>query len=120
MATGEITHIEFPADDLDRAKRFYEAVAGWQFSEMEGFPGYWLFRTAEGSGGGLGRRGESVGNVIRDYITVTKLEDAVRAAEQNGGKVVTPPSEIPGMGRWAAVLDSEGNEIGLWEDTPKA
>ncbi len=97
MATGEITHIEFPADDLDRAKRFYEAVAGWQFSEMEGFPGYWLFRTAEGSGGGLGRRGESVGNVIRDYITVTKLEDAVRAAEQNGGKVVTPPSE-PGHG----------------------
>jgi len=115
VATGEITHIEFPADDVDRAKRFYEAVVGWQFSEMEGFPGYWLFRTGEGSGGGLGKRGESVGSVIRDYITVAKLEDAVAAAEKFGGKVVTPPRDIPGQGRYAAVLDSEGSEIGLWE-----
>ena len=104
VATGEITHIEFPADDVDRAKRFYEAVVGWQFSEMEGFPGYWLFRTGEGSGGGLGKRGESVGSVIRDYITVAKLEDAVAAAEKFGGKVVTPPRDIPGQGRYAAVL----------------
>ncbi len=116
MAAGAITHIEIPADDVDRAKRFYEAVAGWEFGESEGFPNYWLFRTGEGSGGGLGRRGESVGNVIRDYISVTRLEDAVAAAEQHGGSVVTPPQDIPGMGRWAAVLDSEGNEIGLWED----
>jgi predicted enzyme related to lactoylglutathione lyase len=108
MATGTITHIEIPADDVDRAKRFYEAVAGWQFSEMEGFPGYWLFRTGEGSGGGLGQRGQSVGSVIRDYITVPKLEEAVRAAEQNGGRVVTPVQDMPGMGRLAAVADSEG------------
>ncbi|HEY3523987.1 MAG TPA: VOC family protein [Candidatus Limnocylindrales bacterium] len=117
MATGTITHIEIPADDVERAKRFYEAVAGWDFSAMEGFPNYWLFRTGDASGGGLGRRGESVGNVIRDYINVARLEDAVAAAEQNGGSVVTPPQEIPGMGRWAAVTDSEGNEIGLWEDS---
>ena len=30
---------------------------------------------------------------------------------------VTPPSEVPGMGRWAAVRDSEGNEIGLFQAT---
>jgi uncharacterized protein len=116
MAKGEITHVEIPADDVDRAKKFYSAVVGWEFSEMEGFRDYWLFRTAEGSGGGLGRRGESVGSTIRDYITVPRLEEAVTAAEANGGSIVTPPQDIPGMGRWAAVLDSEGNEIGLWED----
>lgn len=116
MARGAITHVEIPADDVERAKRFYEAVAGWQFSETEGFPGYWLFRTGEGSGGGLGRRGESVGSVIRDYITVDRIEDALATAEQNGGKVVVGAQEIPGMGRYAAVLDPEGNEIGLWED----
>lgn len=118
MARGEITHVEFPADDPERAKRFYAAVAGWEFGEMEGFPDYFLFRSSEAAGGGLGRRGESVGDVIRVYISVDRLEDAVAAAEANGGKVVTPPSDVPGQGRYAAVLDSEGSEIGLWEALP--
>jgi predicted enzyme related to lactoylglutathione lyase len=118
MARGEITHVEIPADDVERAKRFYEAVAGWTFGESEGFPDYWLFRTGEGSGGALGKRGESVGWVVRDYITVDRLEDAVTAAQQHGGTLVAAPQEVPGMGRWAVVLDSEGNEIGLWETAP--
>ncbi len=118
MARGEITHIEFPADDVERAKRFYEAVAGWQFQEMEGFPGYWLFRTGPQAGGGIGKRGESVGTVVRDYISVDSLEDAIRAAEQHGGTVVQPATEVPGQGRFAVVLDTERTEIGLWENAP--
>ena len=115
MATGTISHIEFPADDVDRARRFYEAVAGWQFEEMEGYPGYWLFRTEEASGGGLGKRNESVGAVIRNYINVDDLEAAMAAATANGGTVRGEPQEVPGQGRWVALTDSEGNEIGLWE-----
>jgi uncharacterized protein len=113
---GDITHIEIPADDIERAKRFYSAVAGWEFSTMEGFPDYWLFRTSETAGGGIGGRGASVGNVLRAYINVESLEDAVAAAEANGGSVVTPPTDVPGQGRFAAVNDSEGNEIGLWQN----
>jgi predicted enzyme related to lactoylglutathione lyase len=52
------------------------------------------------------------------YITVDSLEAAVAAAEANGGSVITPPSDVPGQGRYAAVHDSEGNEIGLWENAP--
>jgi len=116
MAKGEIAHIEFPADDVERAKRFYAALAGWEFGEMEGFPDYWFFRSSDASGGGLGKRNESVSSVIRVYITVDNLETAVAAAEANGGSVMTPPSDVPGQGRFAAVRDSEGNEIGLWEN----
>ena len=119
MAKGTITHIEFPADDVDRAKAFYSAVAGWELSEMDGFPGYLVFRTEEGHGGGLGKRGESVGEAIRVYITVDRLEDAVAVAQQHGGSVVQPPADVAGMGRYAAVKDSEGNEIGLWETAPQ-
>jgi predicted enzyme related to lactoylglutathione lyase len=120
MAKGEITHIEFPADDLERAKRFYSAVAGWDIGEVDGMPGYFMFRTSENTGGGIGKRGEMVGSVIRVYITVDKLEPSVTAVEANGGSVITPPSDVPGMGRYAAVLDSEGNEIGLWEAAPQS
>jgi predicted enzyme related to lactoylglutathione lyase len=118
MARGTITHVEFPADDPERAKRFYAAVAGWNIAEVPGFPGYEMFQTEEGHGGGLGKRGETVGSVIRVYITVDNLEQAVAAAEAHGGRIVTPPTDVPGQGRYAAVLDSEGSEIGLWEDAP--
>ena len=120
MPQGTITHVEFPADNPERAKKFYSAVAGWEFGTMGEFPDYWLFSSEEGHGGGLGKRGETVGKSVRIYITVDKLEDAVAAAQANGGKVTTPPSDVPGQGRFAAVLDPEGSEIGLWEAAPKA
>ena len=56
MAHGEINHIEIPADDVERAKTFYAAVAGWEFGSMDTFPDYWLFRTSEGYGGAIGKR----------------------------------------------------------------
>ena len=115
MARGSISHIEFPADDTERARRFYGAVAGWEFNAMDGIPDYWLFRTGEQTGGGIGKRGESVSGVVRVYIDVDDLEDAIAAAEANGGSVVTPPSPVPGFGRYAAVLDPEGNEVGLYQ-----
>jgi predicted enzyme related to lactoylglutathione lyase len=49
---------------------------------------------------------------------VDSLETAVAAAEANGGAVIAPPNDVPGQGRYAAVTDSEGNEIGLWESAP--
>ena len=58
---GSINHVEFPADDLERAKRFYTAVAGWDFQEMEGYAEYFLFGTGEGHGGAIGTRGARVG-----------------------------------------------------------
>jgi predicted enzyme related to lactoylglutathione lyase len=115
MAHGQINHIEFPADDPERAMRFYEAVAGWQFSAMEGMPDYWVFRFADGFGGGLGKRGVSTGQVVRDYIEVDSIEDAVAAAERTGGTVTEPKQEIPGMGWFAVVHDPEGNEVGLFQ-----
>lgn len=115
MAKGEITHIDIPADDIERAKRFYHAVAGWEAAPVEGFPGYHMFRTGPQSGGGIGQRGQTAPDVLRIYITVDSLEEAVAAAEKEGGSVVQPPTDIPGMGRYAAVHDTEGNEVGLWE-----
>lgn len=116
MPKGEITHIEFPADDPQRAKAFYAAVAGWEFGEMEGFPDYYMFRNGEGSGGAVGKRGESTGRTLRIYITVDSLEEATAAAEAHGGTVVEQPTDIGGgMGRFAVVRDTEGSEVGLWQ-----
>lgn len=116
MPKGEITHVEFPADDPERAMRFYGAVAGWEFGEMEQMPGYHLFRTEERHGGAIGLRGMTIARQLRLYITVDSLEEGCAAAEANGGTIVEEPTDIgAGMGRFAVVRDPEGNEVGLWE-----
>jgi uncharacterized protein len=117
MAHGVINHIEFPADDPERAMRFYSAVAGWEFSPMDGMPDYWVFRFADGYGGGIGRRGKTVGQVVRDYIEVDSIEDALQAAEANGGTVKEAKDEVPGFGWFAVVNDPEGNEVGLFQSS---
>ena len=65
MAHGEMEHLEIPADDPERAQRFYGGVLGWQFSSMEEFPDYYLFQAGPGRGGAIGRRGQSAGETVR-------------------------------------------------------
>jgi predicted enzyme related to lactoylglutathione lyase len=115
MAHGEINHVEFPADDLERAKRFYSAVAGWEFGSMDQFPDYWLFRTSEGYGGAIGKRDVSTGHILRIYIEVASMDDALAASDANGGMTKEPKSEIEGMGWFAVVIDPEGSEVGLFQ-----
>jgi predicted enzyme related to lactoylglutathione lyase len=119
MARGEITHIEFPADDPARAKAFYAAVAGWEFGEMDGFPDYYMFRTSEGHGGAVGKRNVSTGPILRIYIDVDSIEDALEASTRNGGTTKEPKTEIQGMGWYAVVTDPEGSEVGLFQGAPR-
>jgi hypothetical protein len=116
MPGASITHVEFPADDMERAKRFYSAVAGWEFQPMEGFPDYELFSTGDGTGGAIGGRGTSTGTSIRIFISVPDLETARDAASANGGSIVEDITEVPGQGRYVIARDPEGSEIALWQN----
>ena len=111
---GEFSHIEFPADDVERAKAFYSNVFGWQFREMEGLEGYYLYAAGPAElGGGIGIRGENAPQAVRNYIGVADVDAAVAKVEANGGSVVVPKTDI-GVGWYAAVKDPEGHEIGLY------
>ena len=118
MAHGQITHIEFPADDPDRARRFYRAVAGWEFSEMEGFAGLLAVpRPATGTGGAIGKRGESAGEVVRNFIEVASIDGRAHGRDPAWRHTsLEGRTEVPGQGFYAVLLDSEGTEIALWEN----
>jgi hypothetical protein len=122
MKHGEYTHIEIPADDPTRAQRFYEGLFGWLFSSMPEFPDYFMYVTPagqEGVGGAIGKRNEQTGAVVRNFIHVDSIEGSLPRVTELGGTVVAPKAEVPGMGWYAVINDSEGNEIALWETLPR-
>ena len=120
MAHGQITHIEFPADNTERAQAFYKGLFGWDFQGYEALPGYFLFNTGaiNSAGGAVGQRGTATGDKLRIYVTVDSLDETLPKVEPLGGTVVLAKTEIPGQGWYAVVNDSEGSEVGLYENLP--
>ena len=124
MKHGDFTHIEIPADDPDRAKRFYTELFGWTFAPtLPGFEGYHMFTTPTGeagAGGAIGKRGEMAPERLRTYVHVDSIDASLARVEELGGTVVERKSEVPGIGWYAVLTDTEGNEMALWERTPEA
>ncbi len=117
MAHGEYTHIEIPADDLDRARRFYSGAFGWNIDAMGGFNDYLVYRTTGDHpvGGGIGRRNVNVALTIVNYVEVDSIEASLTRIRELGGGVSGDRQEVPGMGWWIGVTDSEGNAFALFE-----
>jgi len=118
-----IEHFEIPAEDMVRARRFYQGLFDWRF---EDYPGgqYSLIRTEglqgqPGVGGGLCARQQADQPVI-DYINVDCLDEYVARVEALGGTIATPKTAVPGVGWRCWFRDPEGNTLGLWQDDPRA
>ena len=120
-------HFEIHADDPQRAIAFYQHVfAEWQFPEW--MPGYWGVMTGEEgtpgiNGGLLPRRGPGpvTGQPVSAFVCTVEVDDLDRyvgLAAEAGGTVVVEPHEIPGVGRQAYCLDTEGNIFGLHQALP--
>jgi predicted enzyme related to lactoylglutathione lyase len=121
LAHGQLTHIEIPADDLPRARRFYSELLGWEIGDMAEFPDYPLFSfgAIESAGGALGVRGKTVGDQLRIYFDVDSIDAVLPNVAKLGGKVVEPKTEIPGMGWYAVIDDTEGNQVALYQSMPR-
>lgn len=111
-----VLHFEFPVEDAERAREFYEKLFGWQFEKMEGFD-YWMIKTNEGQGidGGMMKR-EMPQQTHVNYVNVESVDEHSSKAEELGAQVVVPKQEIPGIGIFAIIMDQDGNPIGLWQD----
>jgi uncharacterized protein len=104
--------IEFPADDLPRAQRFWEALLGVSLDARSESEGRGLQTHSDGASLGLHERGPGPGDRFGlPYFRVADLQHAVEQVEQLGGSVVHPGE------RWAICRDSEGNPFGLSAST---
>ncbi len=104
--------IEFPADDPDRARRFWSVLLGVELAERSGAEGRG-WQTHRGDPGvGIHERGPGPGDTVSlPYFTVADMDAALDQVKALGGSVVHPGS------RWAICRDSEGSPFGLALDS---
>jgi uncharacterized protein len=106
------------ADDVPRARKFYETVFGWSF-EPWGPPDFYLIDTSNEptvKGALQERRELAPGQKMIGFectITVADIDKTLRAIEANGGRLAAPKFHIPTVGTVAYFFDTEGNVAGL-------
>ncbi len=115
-----IVHFDVPADDVERARKFYAELFDWKFFAPPGFPDFYLVETTDQDGrsslgGGLGKRG-SPDQGIMNYIGVPSIEEYGERIRLLGGRVLVPKMTVPGFGFMAVCTDTEGNRFGLWQE----
>ena len=119
-----IVHFDLPADDLERAKKFYEKLFDWKFNKVPMPTPYYLIETKDREGkpgvrGGMGKRGLP-GQTISNYIDVPSVDEYIAKVKALGGNIIMPKTAVPGWGYLAICVDTENNTFGLWEETSDA
>ena len=127
--SGEACHFEIPADNTERARKFYSATFGWKMNQVPGMD-YTMVSTGPVDdngmpkepgfiGGGIGKRGTPLEHPVVT-IMVDEISAAEKKVEKNGGKIIQHKQAIGdgSMGYTAYFKDSEGNIVGLYQ-SPK-
>ena len=53
-------------------------------------------------------------------IAVEDIDGAMKEVQRAGGQVLGEPMPIPGVGRYVAFMDSEGNRVSMLQPEPRA
>jgi predicted enzyme related to lactoylglutathione lyase len=100
--------IEFPADDVDRARRFWRELLEVQLEPRPPAAGSGWEAEADGLRLGLHERGKGPGDTgSLPYLTVADLPTTLERVTELGGSVIHPGE------RWAICRDSEGSPFAL-------
>jgi predicted enzyme related to lactoylglutathione lyase len=112
--TNTVRFFAITADDVERARKFYEAVFGWTFEDW-GPPGFYIIHGA-GLPGALQERHEPItGTHPRSFeltVGVDDIDDIARKAVAAGGIIVMEKSHIETVGTLIHFTDTEGNRMG--------
>jgi uncharacterized protein len=125
---NNVKHFAVHADDVNRARTFYENVLAWKFTPW-GPPNFYLIKTGTDEDPGVhgalqGRRDIVPGKPMFGFectVGVSSIDETIAAVEANGGKIVMPKFHIPTVGTLIFFEDPEGNVVGAmqYEETYK-
>ena len=109
---GAFSWFELMTTDVEGAKTFYTRLFGWETEDMpmENLS-YTITKIGdEGVGGIMPLPPETEGAPPHwgVYVTVDDVDATVKKAEELGGRVHIPPTDIPNVGRFCVIQDPQG------------
>jgi predicted enzyme related to lactoylglutathione lyase len=108
---SRLSLIEFPADDAERARRFWSGLLGESLDDRQDGEGAGWQTHSGGPAVGVHARGQGPGDTFSlPYFVVDDVSGALRRVEELGGSVVHPGE------RFAICRDSEGSPFGLAQE----
>ena len=120
-----VVHFELPYEDRARIARFYESAFSWQLQMLgEEMGNYVIATTAQAdakpgapagaiNGGFYPRKADWPAQYPSVVIAVPDIQAAMDRIAAAGGKVLGEPMDIPGVGRYVAFFDTEGNRSSM-------
>ena len=114
---GRFSWNELMTTDVQGAKAFYAKLFGWQYETfpMEGM-NYEVIRSGGEEMGGILPMPPQAGEhppAWGIYVTVDDVDAAAKRAEELGGTIHVPPTDIPEVGRFAVLQDPQGAYVSI-------
>lgn len=125
-----VVHFEIPYRDAQRAAAFYRAAFSWETQFLGEAMGHYVLVTTATSdvraGAPAGAINGGLYPVKPDFpaqypsvvVGVENMEAAMTRVTAAGGQVLGEPTQIPGVGRYVAFLDTEDNRLSMLQPTP--
>jgi predicted enzyme related to lactoylglutathione lyase len=111
MPRSSLSLIEFPADDPERARRFWAGLLGVELQAREEEEGAGWQTRSDGPAIGVHERGRGPGDSFSlPYFTVSDISEALKNVQALGGSIVHPGEQ------WAICKDSEGTPFALAQE----
>ena len=118
---ARVVHFELPTSDAAASRKFYESVFGWKLTQFPGPMEYWLISTGAttepGIDGGLGGAANELHGTV-NTVDVADVDETIRKVLENGGEIIAPKDEIPGVGWLAYVREPGGAVLGVIQALP--
>lgn len=104
---GSLCWNELQARDVDAAKKFYPPLFGWRMKESDEYTEWHLGENAVG-GMLVSQAPEDVPSFWLPYFAVDDADATAAKANELGGSVLVPPTDIERVGRFAVLADPQG------------